>query len=246
MSGGGFPAILSLITLFLVGGLTGPAAGVIGALMLTGVLMLGTAMTLLTSRLLSATLLKGTPSSFALELPPYRRPQVGRVILRSILDRTVRVLGRAVVSATPAGLLLWVLANVSPGGVTLLTRLTGLLDPLGRLLGMDGTILTGFLLGFPANEIVIPIMLMAYTAQGILSGAEGLQLLAVLTENGWTWVTAVCTILFFLMHWPCATTCLTVFRETRSLKWTAAAFLLPTLCGMLICFVFSGMMSLFL
>lgn len=236
---GRLPVLLTLITLFLSGQQAGPGSLLINAFSLLAFLLLGIGMTFAVSRLLSCTILKGIPSSFTLELPPYRKPQIRKVLLRSIPDRTVRVLGRAVRAAAPAGLLIWLLANLhTRDGISCLAAFTGLLDPFARLLGLDGTILAGFLLGLPANEIVIPIIVMAYSAQGNLTLLTGLPLRALLMENGWTWHTAVSTLLFSLMHWPCATTLLTIRKETGSLKWTAAAFLIPTLCGMAICFLF--------
>lgn len=215
----------------------GTAGGsLLSALMLTGVIALGVFMTLLVSRLLSATILKGLPSAFNLELPPYRRPQIGRVIVRSVLDRTLFVLGRAAAVAAPAGLVIWALANVQAGGVSLLAHITGFLDPFARLMGLDGVILTAFILGFPANEIVVPIIIMTYTASGTLTDLDSLEALrALLTANGWTALTALCTLLFSLMHWPCGTTCLTIRKETGSLKWTLAAAALPTAAGVLLC-----------
>lgn len=237
---GRFPTIISIITLFLIGGAGGFYGSFLGACILVGIIVLGVFMTLLVSRLLSATLLKGVPSSFTLEMPPYRKPQILKVIVRSIVDRTIKVLGRAMVSAAPAGLIIWLLANIRPDNqTTLLNSLTGLLDPFARAIGMDGCILTGFLLGLPANEIVVPIIIMTYMAGGSLIEIEGAQLLQLFTANGWTWITAVSTILFSLMHWPCATTCLTIKKETGSLKWTLLSFLLPTVCGILICFLFT-------
>lgn len=162
------------------------------------------------------------------------------MIVRSIFDRTLFVLGRAIVVAAPAGLLIWVMANVQVDGITLLAHCSGFLDPLGRLLGMDGVILMAFILGLPANEIVIPIIIMAYMAQGSLVDFESLaQLKELLVNNGWTWVTAVSTMLFSLMHWPCTTTLLTIRKESGSLKWTAMSFIVPTVCGMILCFAFS-------
>ena len=182
--------------------------------------------------------LRGAPSSFALELPPFRKPRVGQVIVRSLLDRTLFVLGRAVSVAAPAGALIWVMANVTVGDVSLLARCTGFLDPFARLFGLDGVILMAFLLGWPANEIVLPVMLMAYLAEGSLVEFEDLAALgALLTQHGWTWVTAVCAMLFSLFHWPCSTTCLTIYKETGSVKWTAASVVIPTLLGLGLCFV---------
>ena len=190
-------------------------------------------MTFLVSRLLSHTVLRGVPSAYAMELPPYRRPRIGPVLVRSVLDRTLFVLGRAVAVAAPAGLVIWLCANVTVGGASILAWGTGFLDPFGRLLGLDGTILMAFVLGFPANEIVIPILLMSYLATGSLQELEGLEALGgVLEANGWTWVTALCTILFSLFHWPCSTTCLTIAKETRSVKWTMLAIAIPTALGM--------------
>jgi ferrous iron transport protein B len=200
--------------------------------------LLGVAGTLLSSKLLSGTVLRGMPSAFALELPPYRRPQVGKVLVRSVLDRTVYVLGRAVLTAAPAGLVIWVLANVAPGGVSLLARLAGGLDPLGRVLGMNGVILAAFLLGLPANELVLPILVLALTGGGVLADVSDTAALGVLLQaDGWTWVTALCTMVFTVFHWPCATTCLTIRRETKSLRWTALAIALPTALGMALCAV---------
>ena len=201
-----------------------PGASVFSACFLLALLLLGVLMTFLISRLLSATLLKGEASPLLLELPAFRKPRIVRVLLQSIWNRTLCVLGRAVCTAAPAGLILWLLSHLqTPEGRILLVRLTALLDPFARLFGMDGTILTGFLLGFPANEIVLPIIASSYSAQG------GLPL--------WDQSTVLCTALFFLMHWPCATTLLTIRKETGSLRWTLAAFFLPAACGLFACFL---------
>jgi ferrous iron transport protein B len=178
------------------------------------------------------------PSAFNLELPPYRRPQVGRVIIRSILDRTLFVLGRAAVVAAPAGLIIWLLANIHVGDLSLLSHCAGFLDPFARLMGLDGYILFAFILGFPANEIVVPIMIMSYMATGSLTDFDSLaQLHALLVSHGWTWLTAVCVMLFSLMHWPCGTTCLTIKKETQSFKWTLVSFAVPTVTGIFVCLV---------
>ena len=233
---GKFPTLIALITLFFVGGRTGPLASLGGAALLLGTLVLGVAGTLACSRLLSATVLKGMPSSFALELPPFRKPRVGQVLVRSILDRTLFVLGRAVSVAAPAGAVIWLTANVTVGGASLLAHCTGFLDPFARLFGLDGVILMAFILGWPANEIVLPVMLMAYLATGSLVEFDDLAALGtLLTDHGWTWLTACCTMLFSLFHWPCSTTCLTVYKETGSVKWTALAIVLPTALGLGLC-----------
>lgn len=234
---GRFPTLIAIITMFFIGTSAGMGTSFLSALLLTGVILLGIFMTLLVSRLLSKTILKGVPSSFALELPPYRRPQIGKVIVRSICDRTLFVLGRAVAVAAPAGLLIWIMANVMVGDMSLLSHCAAFLDPFASLLGMDGVILMAFILGFPANEIVFPIIIMAYMATGTITDMSDLtQLHSLLTANGWTWLTAVCTMLFSLMHWPCSTTCMTIKKETQSWKWTAVSFLTPTAIGMLVCF----------
>lgn len=231
---GRFPAMISLLTIYFIG--LGRFRTLYNAALLTCILILGVAATLFLSWLLSVTLLKGTPSSFALELPPYRRPQVGQVIVRSILDRTLFVLGRAVLVAVPAGLLIWCLGNIQISGIPLLHVCSNAVDPIGRFLGLDGVILLAFVLGFPANEIVLPLTLMGYLSVGTLVETESLaSLAALLTANGWTSKTALCFILFSLFHWPCSTTCLTIRKETGSLKWTLLAAVLPTLLGVFCC-----------
>lgn len=233
---GRFPTLIALITLFFVGGEDDLLTSLGAAGMLLGVLVLGVGVTLLVSRLLSATVLRGMPSSFALELPPYRRPRVGQVVVRSVLDRTIFVLARAVAVAAPAGLVIWLCANVTVGSGTILAHITGVLDPLGRLMGLDGVILMAFLFGWPANEIVLPIMLMAYLSQGTLVEMGELESIGqLLREHGWNSLTALCTILFSLFHWPCSTTCLTIAKETGSAKWTALAVAVPTLVGVCLC-----------
>ena len=235
---GKFPTLIALITLFFVGGRTGLLASLEGAALLLATLVLGVAGTLACSRLLSATVLKGMPSSFALELPPFRKPRVGQVIVRSMLDRTLFVLGRAVSVAAPAGAVIWLTANVTVGDASLLTHCTGFLDPFARLFGLDGVILMAFILGWPANEIVLPVMLMAYLATGSLVEFDDLTALGqLLTQHGWTWLTACCTMLFSLFHWPCSTTCLTIYKETGSVKWTALAVALPTMMGLGLCLI---------
>lgn len=236
--GGAFPTLIAIITMFFVGTVAGLGQTLASALILTGVILLGVFLTFWVSRLLSATLLRGVPSSFALELPPYRRPRIGQVIVRSVLDRTLFVLGRAVAVAAPAGLIIWLCANVEIQNVSILNWCTGFLDPFARLLGLDGVILMAFILGFPANEIVIPIILMAYLSTGSLLELSDLDALrTLLVEHGWTWLTAVCTMLFSLIHWPCSTTCMTIKKESGSWKWTAIAFALPTAIGIIVCFL---------
>lgn len=243
---GRFPTLIAILTMFFVGTSGGFGASLLSALLLTGVVLLGVGMTFLASRTLSGTVLRGVPSSFTLELPPYRRPQFGKVLVRSVLDRTLFVLGRAASVAAPAGVLLWCMANLTVGGRTLLAICAAALDPVARFFGLDGVILLAFVLGFPANEIVVPIIIMAYLSKGSLVEMNDLSLLRVLlVQNGWTWVTAVCTMLFSLMHWPCSTTCLTIHKETQSWKWTAAAVLLPTIVGLTACALVANLARLF-
>ena len=238
---GRFPTLTALITMFFAGTAGGLISSLSSALLLTLFVLLGIGASFASSWLLSRTVLKGLPSSFTLELPPYRRPQVGRILLRSLFDRTIFVLGRAACIAAPAGLLIWLMANTELEGISLLMHCCAFLDPLGRALGMDGVILAAFLLGLPANEIVLPLILMAYLSQGTILEFDSLtQLNELLTANGWTWITALCTMVFSLMHWPCSTTLLTIKKESGSWKWTALAFLLPTAWGMGICFLLAA------
>ena len=186
-------------------------------------------------------LLRGLLSAFTLELPPFRRPQVGQVIVRSVVERTLRMLGRAAAVAAPAGLVIWLLANLPARGGTLLSACVAALEPLGRFLGMDGALLMAFILALPANELVLPLAMLAYASGGALARAEDMQALgALLRENGWTWLTALNAILFSLMHWPCSTTLITIARETRSARWTLAGALLPTLLGAAVCALTAG------
>lgn len=230
---GRFPLIITLLTLFFSRTLGSFSL----ALLLTGAILFSVVMTFAVTWLLSRTLLRGEPSAFALELPPYRMPQVGSVLLRSMLDRTVFVLGRALAVACPTGMLLWCLANCSIGNGNLLQWLSAALNPLGHALGLDGVLLLSFLLGFPANEIVLPIALMTYQAQGALTPLDLGSLLPILLSQGWTARRAVCMLLFTLFHWPCSTTLLTVRKETGSPLWTALAFLVPTAVGAALCWV---------
>ncbi|MGN2369922.1 ferrous iron transport protein B [Clostridium cagae] len=242
---GRFPTLIAIITMFFAGMFVGPFQSIASTLILTCVILLGVFMTLTISKILSKTILKGIPSSFTLELPPYRKPQVGKIIVRSIFDRTLFVLGRAIVVAAPAGLVIWLMANLNVNGLSILTHCANFLNQFAHLIGLDGYILMAFILGFPANEIVIPIIIMSYMATGsIIELSSTAQLHSLLLENGWTWLTAVCVMLFSLMHWPCSTTCLTIKKETQSLKWTAISFLVPTITGITICFIVTSIVRL--
>ena len=240
---GRFPALLAIVSIFFAG--NDMLSSLRSAVMMTLLISLSIGMTFAASMALSKTVLRGQPSSFVLELPPYRAPQIGNVIVRSVLDRTVFVLGRAVMTAAPVSLLIWILANVSISGQTILCRLSELLEPFGTLLGLDGVILLAFMLGLPANEIVLPVALTAYLGSGTLTDYDSLDSLhSLLTAHGWTHMTAACFLIFTLFHSPCATTLLTVYKETGSKRWTFAAFLLPVVIGLMLCMIVAGIAHL--
>ena len=235
---GRFPLLIFLCSVFFAGS----AAG--GALLLTGVIAASVGLTLLVSRMLSATVLRGEAVSFALELPPYRMPQIGRVIVRSVRDRTLFVLARAAAVAAPAGVLIWILANVQIGNTAILSHITAFLDPAARVFGIDGVILLAFILGFPANELVMPLIVMGYLSSGtIVSGVDFASFRTLLLANGWTVQTALCTLVLTVAHAPCSTTCLTILRETRSAKWTLAAVLIPAGIGLALCILIHCMFA---
>ncbi len=238
---GRFPTLIAVLTMFFIGTNASGWESLLAALLLTVLIVLGIFITFGVTKLLSCTVLKGVPSSFTLEMPPYRKPQIGQVIVRSLLDRTLFVLGRAAAVAAPAGLLIWILANVSVGEASLLQQCAAFLDPFAQLMGLDGVILIAFILGFPANEIVVPIMIMTYMAKGSLVELDSLQAMRELfIHNGWTWQTAVSMLLFTLLHWPCSTTLMTIKKETGSFKWTLLAFVLPTAIGIAACMLFTA------
>lgn len=231
---GRFPTMIALISMFFVSG--GFLSSVKSTLLLTLSVLLGILATFASTKLLSLTVLKGEPSSFTLELPPYRRPQIGKTIIRSVFDRTLFVLGRSVAFAAPAGLVIWLLANITVGGASLLSLAASFLDPLGKIMGLDGVILLAFVLALPANEIVIPIIIMSYLSSGTLTDISDLSALRELfIMNGWTLKTALSMLIFTLFHWPCATTLMTVKKETGKLSYTFLSALLPTLFGALLC-----------
>lgn len=193
-------------------------------------------MTFACSKLLTSTVLKGVSSSYIMELPSYRKPKVLRLIGDTVREKVIFVLLRAVVVAAPAGLIIWVLANISVGDASLLGRIAEVLNPIGQFLGMDGVMLLAFILGFPANEIVIPIALMVYLSTGELSDYSSLESLkTILVDNGWSWVTALCVCVFSMFHFPCSTTLLTIYKETRSIKWSALSVLVPLMAGVVFC-----------
>lgn len=232
---GRFPAIIKLISIFFVSDV-GKTSGLLSAFILAVVIVLSLALTLLASNMLSRTLLKGEPSHYILELPPYRTPQIAKVIVNSVLNRTIFVLLRAVAVAFPAGIVIWLFANIKINNTTILANINSFLEPLGKAMGLDGETLGAFFLGIPANEIVLPIALMSYTGAVQMTDSFALsEISAVLSANGWNALTAVCYTVFSVVHFPCATALLTVAKETRSVKWTVTSFVLPTALGIILC-----------
>ena len=224
----------------------GIGASILSTLIVVAVIIFGILASLIISKILSKTILKGMPSSFVLELPPYRKPQIGQVLIRSIFDRTLFVLGRAVAVAAPAGLVIWLFANINIGDISILTYIANLFDPFARLMGLDGYILTAFILGIPANEIVLPIILMCYMGSGTLVDLENTTAIGqILIQNGWTLITAINVMIFTLLHFPCTTTLMTIKKETGSWKWSVLSFLLPTVCGVVICMITNGVWNIF-
>ncbi len=241
---GRFPAIIAIVSMFLTSG--SRFSSLISALIMTGAISLSVLMTLVVSRILSKTVLKGVPAGFTLELPPYRIPRIGKVILRSVLDRTLVVLGRAVVVALPAGIIIWACSNINIGQETVLKTVATAIDPFARLFGMDGNVLFGFILALPANEIALPIMAMGYSG-GALAEISSLETTAALFyANGFGTVNAICTLVFILFHWPCATTILTIWKETKSIKWTVLSVIVPLLTGLSLCFFINIASKLFI
>lgn len=233
---GRFPTLISLISIFLISAQSGIFSTLLGVGIFLGIILFSICVTLIMSKFLSKTILKGETSAFTLELPPYRVPKWGSVIVRSIFDKTFHVLWRAIVVAFPTGILIWLLSNIDINGITIIKYMVDFVEPLAKVMGLDGVILIAFILGFPANEIVLPIALMIYMNSGELVETNNLlQLKEILVMNGWTIKTAVCMMIFSLMHWPCSTTCLTIYKETKSLKWTILSIILPTICGVLMC-----------
>ena len=239
---GRFPLLIGIITMFFAS-----ESREKGALILTGVIMLGIAATFAATRLLSATVLRGTAASFTMELPEYRKPQFGKVIVRSVFDRTLFVLGRAAAVAAPAGMIIWIMANSFSGDISIIQRMAEFLDPVGRFMGMDGVILTAFILGIPANEIVLPIAMMIYMSMGTLGETGDLNYFAdILCSNGWTEIKAINVMIFSLMHWPCATALLSVKKEAGGWRWAAAAFAVPLIMGVTVCSVTAAFYRIFL
>ena len=236
---GRLPGIIALITMFFAG------SSVLGAVILTGCIAFSVLMSLFVSKVLSKTVLKGFPTSFTLELPPYRLPKIKGIIVRSVFDRTLKLLMRAVLVAIPAGIIIWLCSNISVYGRTVLEIISSFLDPFARLFGLDGTILSGFILSLPANEIALPIMTMGYSG-GELSKLGNLsETASVFLSGGFDCKNAICTVIFFLFHWPCATTIITIFKETKSIKWTFLSIIVPLITGLSLCLMVNLFLTLF-
>lgn len=242
---GRFPFLITIASIFIGGLFTSGNSSIISTIVVLLIVLLGIFMTIFISKILSKTILKGVPASFVLELPPYRKPQIGKVLVRSIFDRTLFVLGRAIAVAAPAGLVIWLFANINIGDISILTHIANFFDPFAKLMGLDGYILTAFILGIPANEIVLPIILMCYMGKGSLVDLENtFSIGEILIQNGWTLLTAINVMIFTLLHFPCTTTLLTIKKETGSWKWVGLAFLLPTVCGIVLCIITTGVWNL--
>lgn len=235
---GRFPLLITISMIFIGGLVNSTYSSFIATFVVLLIVLFGIFMTLLISKILSKTILKGLPSSFVLELPPYRKPQVGQILIRSILDRTLFVLGRAVIVAIPCGIVIWLFANIHFNELSILDIVANFLNPFANLMGLDGYILLAFILGFPANEIVLPIILMSYLQTTTMVDLEDITSIGkILLQNGWTLITAINVMIFSLLHFPCSTTLLTIKKETQSYKWTFLAFVLPTICGIIMCMI---------
>lgn len=235
---GRFPTLIALSTIFLSGLVASQFSNLTASLLVSVLVLISVIVTLAISWLLSKTFLKGVPSSFTLELPPYRRPQFGRILYTSLIDRTIFVLGRAIIVAAPAGIVIWLLANININGISILNHSAAFLQPFANLIGLDGFILMAFILGFPANEIVLPILIMSYMTEGAILELDNIQAMKELfIANGWTWMTTLNFMLFTLFHFPCGTTLLTIKKECGSDKWTLFSAIMPTVVGVIILFV---------
>lgn len=235
---GRFPTLITISAIFFAISSYGALNSLIPAISVSLMIILGIVISLLVSYFLSKTILKGISSTFSLELPPYRVPKIGRVLYSSIIDRTIFVLSRAVVIAAPAGAIIWLISNINIQGTNIINVIANFLDPFAKLIGLDGFILMAFIIGIPANEIVLPVLLMSYLSTGKLIEFDDINgLKTILIDNGWTYLTALNTMLFSLLHWPCSTTLLTIKKETGSWKWTIISFIIPTTIAIAICFV---------
>ncbi len=237
---GRFPTVIAIAAVLVSSSVSAGLVSLVAALIVVAVVMLGVLFTFLVSWALTKTVLKGEPSMFTLELPPYRRPAFLRVIYTSLIDRTIFVLWRACVVAIPAGAVIWIVGNVSVGGMTVAQHLTEFLDPVGWVMGLDGVIILAYVIAIPANEIVMPTILMLYLQKGRMLEVGGAEFAAILSGQGWTTMTAVCLLLFCLLHNPCGTTIWTMWKETRSAKWTVFGALMPVVIGVVVCAMVAG------
>jgi ferrous iron transport protein B len=244
---GRFPTLIMLAIIFVAASAPPALASFAAAGAVVGVVLIGIVFTLIVSWMLSRTVLKGQASGFTLELPPYRRPNIGQILYTSIIDRTLFVLWRAIIMAAPAGGAIWLLSNISVGGDSLTNWISGSLDPLGLAIGLDGVILLAYIIAIPANEIVVPTIIMAYMGAGRMLELDTLGELQELLigQEGWTLLTAVCLMLFSLLHNPCSTTIWTMYKETGSKKWTTLGALMPLAIAFAVCFVVAQTARLF-
>ncbi len=242
---GRFPLLITIATIFFVGQFNGIVGSLVSTCVVLEVILLGIVLSLFISKILSVTLLKGESSGFILELPPYRKPQIGSILVRSVLDRTLFVLGRAISSAIPAGIVIWIMANIQIDGTSMISYIAYFFDPIAKIMGLDGYILTAFIFGIPANEIVLPILLMMYMKSGCLIDiSDSFRIGEILIENGWTMLTAINVMIFTILHFPCMTTLLTIKKETNSSKWVWISFLIPTVCGIIVCILTNALFNI--
>lgn len=242
---GRFPLLITIATIFFVGQFNGIVGSLVSTCVVLEVILLGIVLSLFISKILSVTLLKGESSGFILELPPYRKPQIGSILVRSVLDRTLFVLGRAISSAIPAGIVIWIMANIQIDGTSMISYIAYFFDPIAKIMGLDGYILTAFIFGIPANEIVLPILLMMYMKSGCLIDiSDSFRIGEILIENGWTMLTAINVMIFTILHFPCMTTLLTIKKETNSSKWVWISFFIPTACGIIVCILTNALFNI--
>jgi ferrous iron transport protein B len=236
---GRFPTLIMLATVFMAAAFPPAIASFVAAGSVVAIVLIGVMFTLVVSWALSRTILRGEASAFTLELPPYRRPGITRILYTSLIDRTLFVLWRAILTAAPAGAVIWLLANISIDGISLATRVSDALDPVGWAIGLDGVILLAYIIAIPANEIVVPTMLMVYMSTGMMTELDSLDDLRrlLVDQHGWTMLTAVNLMLFSLLHNPCATTIITIYKETLSLKWASIGALMPLTIAFVVTFI---------
>lgn len=238
---GRWGTLIVLSSLFMAAHFTGGLKSLITSGVIVAIVLFGIMVTFFVSWFLSKTALKGMPTHYTLELPPYRRPKIFDTVIRSSLTKSWAVLIRAVKVAAPAAILTWVIANIYIGDTSILLHVVGFLDPLGQTLGLDGYILMAFILGLPANEIVLPILLMGYLSTGSLTEVDNMvDLKQIFLDHGWTWLTALNMMLFSLLHYPCGTTLINIYKETKSVKWTFLAFLIPTVIAILVLLIITN------